>query len=674
MNKKLKIYVSIAILAILVLLGGAIFIVTKTSNKPNEALSKYFDLINDKNYEGMYEMISSESQEKISKDDFIKRNKNIYEGIEAKDIKIDISKVTSDGGDKKIDYTTSITVMGSELTFDNSIKMKNENKSFSVIWESKVIYPELDEVEKVSVKTNKAKRGEILDRNGKALATDGLAANVGIVPGKLSANQDEAIASIASILEISADDIKSKLKASYVKSDMFVPIKVISSTDTRKQSLLQIPGIMINDKAARVYPLGEDAAHLTGYVQNINAEELEEYSDKNYRSDSVIGKTGLEKIYEDKIRGIDGFEINIVDMNGKKVSSIISKEPQNGSDLKLTIDSNMQSLLYGELSKDKGTSVAMNPNTGEVLALVSTPGYDPNDFVMGISTDKWNSLNNDINKPLYNRFSSKVVPGSIFKPLTAAIGLDSKTLDPNGNKNISGLKWQKDSSWGDYSVTRVSEYGGGNNLLNALVYSDNIYFAQTALDIGKDTFAEKLKSFGFGEELPFEYGMTKSQIASDGNIKTEVQLADSGYGQGEVLVNPVHLASIYTAFLNQGNIISPYLEYKNNPESKIWKENAISKESANLVLQNMIQVVENTGGTGHEAQTSGLTIAAKTGTAEIKASQDDTTGTELGWFAAMTTNKDKNNLLVVIMAEDVKDRGGSHYVIPKVKKALETVK
>ncbi|MGL4107810.1 penicillin-binding transpeptidase domain-containing protein [Clostridium sp. LP20] len=674
MNKKLKIYVSIAILAILVLLGGAIFIVTKTSNKPNEALSKYFDLINDKNYEGMYEMISSESQEKISKDDFIKRNKNIYEGIEAKDIKIDISKVTSDGGDKKIDYTTSMTVMGSELTFDNSIKMKNENKSFSVIWESKVIYPELDEVEKVSVKTNKAKRGEILDRNGKALATDGLAANVGIVPGKLSANQDEAIASIASILEISADDIKSKLKASYVKSDMFVPIKVISSTDTRKQSLLQIPGIMINDKAARVYPLGEDAAHLTGYVQNINAEELEEYSDKNYRSDSVIGKTGLEKIYEDKIRGIDGFEINIVDMNGKKVSSIISKEPQNGSDLKLTIDSNMQSLLYGELSKDKGTSVAMNPNTGEVLALVSTPGYDPNDFVMGISTDKWNSLNNDINKPLYNRFSSKVVPGSIFKPLTAAIGLDSKTLDPNGNKNISGLKWQKDSSWGDYSVTRVSEYGGGNNLLNALVYSDNIYFAQTALDIGKDTFAEKLKSFGFGEELPFEYGMTKSQIASDGNIKTEVQLADSGYGQGEVLVNPVHLASIYTAFLNQGNIISPYLEYKNNPESKIWKENAISKESANLVLQNMIQVVENTGGTGHEVQTSGLTIAAKTGTAEIKASQDDTTGTELGWFAAMTTNKDKNNLLVVTMAEDVKDRGGSHYVIPKVKKALETVK
>ena len=297
MKKNLKIYVAIGMLVLVILIGGAIFIVTKNSNKPNETLTKYFELLNERNYEGMYEMTSSESQEKISKEDFIKRNKNIYEGIEAKDIKIDISKVYSDGSDKKIDYATSMTVMGSELSFDNSIKMKNENKDYSLVWDSKVIFPELDESEKVSVKTSKAKRGDILDRNGKALATDGIAANVGIVPGKLSANKDESIASIASILGISTDDIIGKLNASYVKPDMFVPLKVISSNDTRKQSLLQIPGVMINDKAARVYPLGVDAAHLTGYVQNINAEELEEYKDKNYRSDSVICKTGLEKIY-----------------------------------------------------------------------------------------------------------------------------------------------------------------------------------------------------------------------------------------------------------------------------------------------------------------------------------------------------------------------------------------
>lgn len=139
------------------------------------------------------------------------------------------------------------------------------------------------------------------------------------------------------------------------------------------------------------------------------------------------------------------------------------------------------------------------------------------------------------------------------------------------------------------------------------------------------------------------------------------------------MVNPVHLAALYTMFQNEGNILTPYLVRKDNSDNKVWKANVVSKDSANTVLQDLIQVVENSGGTGHAAYTSGLTIAGKTGTAEIKASQDDNNGTELGWFVGMTTNKSPNNLLVVMMIEDVKDRGSSHYVVPKVKKALETV-
>jgi penicillin-binding protein len=153
-----------------------------------------------------------------------------------------------------------------------------------------------------------------------------------------------------------------------------------------------------------------------------------------------------------------------------------------------------------------------------------------------------------------------------------------------------------------------------------------------------------------------------------------VQLADSGYGQAEVLVNPVHLGALYTMFENNGDILNPTLIYSGAHENKVWKSNAVSKEAANLVLQDLIQVVENPAGTGHAAFTSGLSIAGKTGTAELKTSQTDTTGTETGWFVGMTTNKVPNNLLVVMMVEDVKNRGGSHYVVPKVKKVLETVK
>lgn len=677
MDKKKNFYLFLGVGVVvvpLIICGIALFMYNK-AHKPEYKLTEYVNLINSKDYEKMYELIDSESKKTISKDDFVARNKNIYEGIKASDIKVEVKKVDNSANQSTIDYETTMNTLGGELKFSNSIIMTREiGKDYTLEWNSKVIFPDLTDADKIRVKTLKAKRGDIIDRNGAKIATDSVSSNVGIVPGSFGEDKDKSITEIAKLLETSVDYINKQLNASYVKPDMFVPIKTIPYGDERISSLMNIAGVQVNDKDARIYPLGVKAAHLTGYVQTINAEELEKHKDEEYNENSAIGKAGLEKTYEETLRAVDGAEIYIQNKDGVKKSSIITKEAKDGADLKLTIDSNMQSLLYSQLEKDKGLSVAMNPNTGEVLALVSSPSYNPNDFVLGMSNDKWNTLNNDQSKPLYNRFQGTSAPGSSFKPITAVIGLDTKKLDPNADKKISGLSWKKDGSWGNYSVTRVSDYSGSSNLLNALVYSDNIYFAQVALDIGKDDFKDKLNSFGFSGKIPFEYPLYNSQFSSDKDFKTQVQLADSGYGQGEVLLNPVHLASLYTMFENEGNILTPYLEYKQVPEIKIWKANAASKESSNLVLQDLIQVVENSNGTGHAAFTNGLSIAGKTGTAEIKASQDDTKGTELGWFVGMTTNKAPNNLLVVMMVEDVKDRGSSHYVVPKVKKALETVK
>lgn len=677
MDKKKNIYVMIGagvVIIPLIICVIAMFVYNK-AHKPEYKLTEYVNLINAKDYEKMYELTDAETKQKLSKDDFVARNKNIYEGIGASEIKVEIKNVESKGNVAIINYDTAMNTLCGELKFSNIITMTREiGKDYSVKWNSKVIFPDLTDNDKIRVKTIKSKRGDILDRNGVKLATDSVSSNIGIVPGNLGDDKENSINEIAKLLETSPEYINGELSAAYVKPDMFIPIKTIPYGDERIPNLLKIQGVKINDKDARIYPLGAEAAHLTGYVQAINAEELEKNKDEEYTQNSLIGKSGLEKAYEESLRGIDGAEIFIQNKEGEKKTSLIKKDVKDGSDLKLTIDSNMQSLLYKELETDKGSSVAMNPNTGEVLALVSTPSYDPNDFILGMSTDKWNSLNNDPNKPLYNRFQATAAPGSSFKPITAVIGVDTKKLDPNANKNITGLSWQKDKSWGKYSVTRVSDYGDNSNLLNALVYSDNIYFAQVALDIGKDLFKDKLNSFGFSEKVPFEYPLYNSQFSTDKNFKTEVQLADSGYGQGEVLVNPVHLASLYTLFQNEGSILTPYLVYKQTPESVVWKSSIVSKDSANTVLQDLIQVVENPNGTGHAAYTKGLTIAGKTGTAELKASQDDSTGTELGWFVGMTTNKAPNNLLVVMMAEDVKDRGGSHYVVPKVKKALETIK
>ena len=665
-----KITMIIASIIIVCLISGGIVYINLTGINSEEIINNYVDLINKKDYEAMYQLISSESQKSITKEDFIARNKNIYEGIGAKDISVSITGKSKE--DKNIiNYDMTMQTDAGEVKFSNSVKTLKEDKEYKLVWDSKLIFPQLTNDSKVRIESSKSTRGSILDRNGEALAYDGVASEVGIVPGKLGENREESIKKIAEILDTTVDVINNELNASYVKDDMFIPIKTIAANDEREEKLLSVPGIMINNKDVRVYPLGEEAAHLIGYVQNINAEELEKNKDKEYTTTSLIGKVGLELIYEDRLRGIDGEEIYIVDENGTKVDTIAKKEVKNGENIKLTIDKSTQSAVFNEIKGDKGTSVAMNHQTGEILALASAPAYDPNDFVLGMSDSKWKSLNGDINKPLYNRFESTFSPGSVFKPITAAIGLESKAINADDNKDISGLKWQKDESWGDYYVTRVTDYSSSTNLLKAMVYSDNIYFAQAALDIGKDNFASKLKDFGFEEELPLDYKMNKSKYSSEGEIKTDIQLADTGYGQGQLQVNPVHLASMYTLFVNDGSIIQPYIEYKDNSQKTIWKENVVSKENADIVLNAMIQVVEDANGTASEAKIPGVSIAGKTGTAEIKLTQDDKDGTELGWFVGLNADKSGKNLLVVTMIEDVKDKGGSHYVTPKVKNILQ---
>ena len=204
---------------------------------------------------------------------------------------------------------------------------------------------------------------------------------------------------------------------------------------------------------------------------------------KRYTSNSIIGRSGIEATYEKELRGEVGGKIVIVDENNNVIKTVAQKEAKDGKDIRLTIDIDLQQSLYNEYQNDKSASVALNPQTGEVLALVSTPSYSNNDFVLGLSTDKWNALNNDSNQPLMSRYKQTYTPGSTMKPITAAIGLETKTIDPDKDLGAKD-KWQKDSSWGNYYVTTLHA-PSPNNLKNAITYSDNVYFARSALTIGK---------------------------------------------------------------------------------------------------------------------------------------------------------------------------------------------
>ena len=662
---KKNILILIIIILIISSIGGYYFY-KKNNNKPEDILNEYISKINNEKYDEMYQLLDEESKQKISEEDFISRNKKIYQGIDMSNMKIEIKNIQKSGSKRTITYTTKMDASGGELTFDNKVTLSNEN-GYKINWNSNIIFPELEDTDKVKVSTTKPVRGRILDRNEKELAGEGTASSIGIVPGKLSENKEEDINKIAEILGTTADAINKKLQAGWVTDESFVPIKTISSNETEiKDNLLQIKGVKISSAKVRAYSLGEAAAQLTGYVQTITKEELEK--NEGYTSTSLIGKTGLEQKYEDRLKGKNGVEIYIEDKDGKRKKTLIKQDKVDGEDIKLTIDSNLQENLYEELKNDEGLFVVMNPKTGEILALVSTPSYDVNKMVLGVSTDEWNEMSNNDKTPMLARYSQKYCPGSTFKPITGAIGLSTNSLSADETFSYSGLSWQKDASWGTYNITTLTAYNGAKNLKNALIHSDNIYFAQAALKIGNKNMTSGLDKLKFNEDIDFDLNLAKSQYSNNDKIEKETLLADTGYGQGQILVNPVHMASIYSAFYNDGNMIKPYLEYKENLDPTVLVENAFTKDTANEIKDDLIQVVENPEGTAKDMKINGITVAGKTGTAELKSSKDEKADT-IGWFDCFTVNND-NPYLFIGMVEKANTNGGSHYLIPMIKRTI----
>ncbi len=589
--KKKAVIISVVAVAVIALITVAILVLSKEKQNPEEILKTYFAYIEKQNYEEMYNMVHSNTD----KEEFLKRNKNIYEGIHAKKIKIEITSTQNEKNKVIITYLTKMNTSAGDVEFENTAKLsKDDSKKYKIEWSSNLIFPELNNDYKVRVSNTEGKRGSILDRNGNVLA---------------------------------------------------------------------------ETKTNREYPYKDIAAHITGYVQGITAEELESKAEKGYNAHSIIGKTGLEQVYEERLKGKDGLKIYIEDNNGNIVKTIAETKGNDGEDIKLTIDINLQTKLYEKIKNDKGFFVVMNPQTGEILALVSTPSYDPNKFVTGMTNDEWNSISTNEAKPLFTRFISTWCPGSTFKPITGAIGLTTGNLSEDDEFNYSGLAWQKDSSWGDHKITTLTAYSGKKNLKNALIHSDNIYFAQAALKIGEKTFTEGLDKIKFNEDIDFELDTNKSTYSNSERIEREATLADSGYGQGQLLVNPIHMASIYSAFVNEGNMVKPYIEYKENREKEYLVKNAFSKEAANIIKEDLIQVVESPTGTAHDLKVNGVKLAGKTGTAELKASKEEK-GKTLGWFNCFTVDEELDkSMLIVSMVEDGGSNGGSRYL----KKIIRTL-
>lgn len=564
------------------------------------------------------------------------RNQAVFDRVGASDIKITNVKTKKyDSKTYELTFTANMNTKIGKLSaqhYEAPIVKVGDN--WRIQWSPRLLFPSMDGKDTVQIDLIAATRGQIYDRNNQLLAKNGDVTQAGLVPGKLGTGADRTanLEKIAAAWDVKVTSLETLLKQSWVTDDTFVPVKIVTDSPVMTGAAYQTIG-------SRTYPLGEAAAQLIGYVGTATADDIRK--DPTLTANSKIGKTGLEQIYDKQLRGTDGGQISI--QNGDNIHPLLTKKAVNGKSLKLTIDANQQKTAYTQLAGKAGSVVTMNPTNGELLTLASSPSYDPNAFVNGISQTDYDKYANNTSLPFLSRFAQRYAPSSTFKMLTAAIALRNKTITPDTTKSISGLKWQKDSSWGDYKVTRTVD-AASENMTQALVNSDNIWFAQVALKMGASAYLKGLAPL-FKTQADLPLTMKKAQISNSGKLASETLLADTAYGQGQLLLSPIEQAAMYSTIANGGTMQQPTLIQgtKGKRTNSVLQANA-----ANTVKTALTHVVSDQAGTAHNLAIDGHTIAAKTGTAELKQKQD-TDGKENGFLVAM--DADKNTYLTVALIE-----------------------
>ncbi|GAA0446725.1 penicillin-binding protein 3 [Lentibacillus halophilus] len=648
---------------------------------PQERFDTYVDHWNEQTFSRMYDMLTSNATDTYSTEAFVDRYQKIYKDLQITDLNVTYDGLSDketeqamDKGTAQFPFTVEMNSIAGPISFDYQATLikegEDDNENWYVKWDPGFIFPEIKNGGDISLDITEPERGDILDRNRLPLALNVRANDVGIIPGKLGDQPEETKQTIADVLDLSTDMINNKLNQDWVGPNMHVPLKTVRN---EKKDLLatlrNIEAISMHDTTTRAYPLGKAAAHLTGYIGQITAEELDEMdSDNAYDKNDMIGKRGLEQLYEDRLKGKQGVTIRAVTDDDKTV--IAEKPVENGKNVVTTIDADIQETIYESYDDNAGTAAAIHPKTGETLALVSAPAFDPNKWVFGISQSTYDQLQNDPQRPLINRFTATFSPGSAMKPITASVGLADGNIVPGEGIEINGLTWSNGEGWGDYKVRRVSESQGPVDVTDALIRSDNIYFAMKAVDMGGDTFVNGLEQFGFGEDIPFPYAMEQSTVSQSGSIDEEILLANTAYGQGEVQISPLHLALSYTPFLNNGDMIKPTL-LADTETNQIWKENLLNKKQASVIQKALRKVVASPKGTAGGAQKADFPIAGKTGTAELKRTSEED-GAENGWFVGYPA--DKQNVLIAMMIKDTQDKGASGYTVNKVTDILKTIR
>ena len=498
-------------------------------------------------------------------------------------------------------------------------------------------------------------RGNIFDRNGKPLVTSRLSFDVAIIYQELS-DLAKLKNLLTEILGMSDEEIDRALNKALARP--YAPVTIASDVDKDKaialeEASMDSSGIVIQTRSKRNYLYDEAGSHVYGYLGEITEDELEELKDYGYRPRDLIGRDGIEKYYESDLKGSGGGTQIEVDSRGHQTRILGLKEPAAGKDIYLTIDAELQSFCDKLLGEHNGAIIVMNPNNGEVLALVSHPEFDPNIFIRpDTASQRGKLLTDNVGRPLSNKaISGLYPPGSVFKIVTASSALNTKRISPNTRFFCSGsynLGRAKFNCWKDGGH-------GSQNITEGLMNSCNVFFYNTGRAAGPDMIEAFAKLFGYGRltgiDLPDEVkgivpGRAWKRIHRN-DTWYEGDTLNYAIGQGYLLVTPIQVADMMSVMANKGNLVKPYLVKRvGDSDISVAKPRNIGLKESTVreVRKGLFEVVNNEFGTGKRAKAEGVIVAGKTGTAQNKQVRTH------AWFAGFAPY-DGAKICVVVFLE-----------------------
>ncbi|MDO8536131.1 MAG: penicillin-binding protein 2 [Candidatus Omnitrophota bacterium] len=497
-------------------------------------------------------------------------------------------------------------------------------------------------------------RGAIFDRKGVQLVADRISFNVALVYQELK-NREKLIRLLVDTLGIERKDVENGMEKAAGRP--YAPVMIVEDIDRDKAFILEeesfnVRGLVIQTKSMRDYIYKNVGAHLLGYLSEISEAELGRMKEYGYRAKDLIGRDGIEKYYDDYLSGVDGGIQIQVDNRGRQVRTLGLREPVNGKDLRLTIDIDLQSACDKALEDKRGAIIAMDPNTGEVLALASSPGFDPNAFVHPENSSERVRLVRDKRMyPLMNRAISGIYqPGSVFKIAVAMAALTTGRIDRQTRFNCPGyfvLGTRRFACWKD-------DGHNSQNVVDALMNSCNVFFYNTGRTLGIDNMEELAKVFGFGRrtgiDLPGEVkGIVpgrswKKSFKKD--IWYEGDTVNLAIGQGYILVTPIQVLEMISAVANNGKAVKPYVVKRigaSDVSPAPLHDLNFSKIAMKAVRDGLYKVVNAENGTGKRAKLEGVAVGGKTGTAQNPG------GRTHAWFCGFAPFDNAKMSLVVLL-------------------------